>query len=65
MSHEWFGRKCLIAARGQAVLYVLGERRDPRPHHVTSDSADKYKGKFDDGWDAYRGRVFKRAKEKG
>ena len=27
--------------------------------------ADKYKGKFDDGWDAYRERVFKRAKEKG
>ena len=26
--------------------------------------ADKYKGKFDDGWDAYRERVFKRAKEK-
>ena len=26
---------------------------------------DKYKGKFDDGWDAYRERVFKRAKEKG
>jgi arylsulfatase len=27
--------------------------------------ADKYKGKFDDGWDAYRERVFKRAKDKG
>jgi hypothetical protein len=27
--------------------------------------ADKYKGKIDDGWDAYRERVFKRAKEKG
>src|SRR5579862_7491657 len=27
--------------------------------------ADKYKGKFDDGWDAYRERVFKRAKQKG
>ena len=27
--------------------------------------ADKYKGKFDDGWDAYRERVFERAKAKG
>ena len=27
--------------------------------------ADKYAGKFDDGWDAYRERVFARAKEKG
>ncbi len=35
------------------------------PHHVTKEWADKYKGKFDDGWDAYRERVFRRAKEKG
>jgi arylsulfatase A-like enzyme len=27
--------------------------------------ADKYKGKFDDGWDKYRERVFARAKTKG
>jgi arylsulfatase A-like enzyme len=35
------------------------------PHHIMKEWADKYKGKFDDGWDAYRDRVFKRAKEKG
>jgi arylsulfatase len=35
------------------------------PHHVTPEWADKYKGKFDDGWDKYRERVWKRAKEKG
>ena len=35
------------------------------PHHVLKEWADKYKGKFDDGWDAYRERVFERAKEKG
>ena len=35
------------------------------PHHVAKEWADKYKGKFDDGWDAYRERVFGRAKEKG
>ena len=35
------------------------------PHQVMKKWADKYKGKFDDGWDAYRERVFKRAKEKG
>ena len=27
------------------------------PHHVAKEWADKYKGKFDDGWDAYRERV--------
>jgi arylsulfatase A-like enzyme len=35
------------------------------PHQVMKEWADKYKGKFDDGWDKYRERTFKRAKEKG
>ncbi len=35
------------------------------PHHIMKEWADKYAGKFDDGWDAYRQRVFERAKEKG
>ncbi|MGB2608743.1 MAG: arylsulfatase [Isosphaeraceae bacterium] len=35
------------------------------PHHIMKEWADKYKGKFDDGWDNYRERVFKRAKELG
>lgn len=35
------------------------------PHHVHKEWADKYKGKFDDGWDAYRERVFDRAKQMG
>jgi arylsulfatase len=35
------------------------------PHQVMKEWADKYKGKFDDGWDQYRERVFKRQKEMG
>jgi arylsulfatase A-like enzyme len=35
------------------------------PHHVTADWADKYKGQFDDGWDALRERTFARQKELG
>ncbi|MDW5288935.1 arylsulfatase [Formosa sp. PL04] len=35
------------------------------PHQVNARWADKYKGKFDDGWDAYRERAFKRQKELG
>jgi arylsulfatase len=35
------------------------------PHQVAKEWADKYKGKFDDGWDKYRERVFKNAKAKG
>ena len=35
------------------------------PHHIMKEWADKYKGKFDDGWDKYRERVCARAKQKG
>jgi arylsulfatase A-like enzyme len=35
------------------------------PHHVAKEWADKYAGVFDDGWDAYRERVFARQKELG
>lgn len=35
------------------------------PHHVAPEWADKYKGKFDDGWDAYRERTYKRQLEMG
>jgi arylsulfatase A-like enzyme len=33
------------------------------PHHIFKEWADKYKGKFDTGWDAYRERVFDRQKQ--
>jgi arylsulfatase len=35
------------------------------PHHVAKEWADKYEGKFDDGWDAYREKVFARQKQLG
>ncbi len=35
------------------------------PHHVPKEWADKYKGKFDGGWDAYRQQTFARQKELG
>ena len=35
------------------------------PHHVPKEWADKYKGKFDEGWDVYRETVFARQKELG
>ena len=35
------------------------------PHHVPKEWADKYKGKFDAGWDAYRKQVFDKQKELG
>ena len=35
------------------------------PHHIFPEWADRYKGKFDDGWDSYRERVFARQKQLG
>jgi arylsulfatase A-like enzyme len=35
------------------------------PHHVPKEWADKYKGRFDDGWDVYRESVFARQQELG
>jgi arylsulfatase A-like enzyme len=35
------------------------------PHHVPKEWADKYKGKFDDGWDKLRERTFEKQKELG
>ncbi len=35
------------------------------PHHVPKEWADQYKGKFDDGWEAYREKTFARQKELG
>ena len=35
------------------------------PHHVAKEWADKYKGKFDQGWDAHREEIFERQKKLG
>jgi arylsulfatase A-like enzyme len=35
------------------------------PHHVPKEWADRYAGKFDDGWEAYREKTFARQKELG
>ena len=35
------------------------------PHHVPKEWADRYKGKFDSGWEALREQIFNRQKELG
>jgi len=35
------------------------------PHHIFKEWADKYKGQFDDGWDALRVKTYNRQKELG
>ena len=50
----------------QAVLHLL-RARAPRTRRTTSppEWSDKYKGKFDQGWDALREETFARQKELG
>jgi arylsulfatase A-like enzyme len=35
------------------------------PHHVAKERADRYKGKFDEGWEEYRERTLERQKRLG
>ncbi len=35
------------------------------PHHIFKEWADKYKGRFDEGWDALREKTFAKQKELG
>ena len=43
----------------------LGFGATHAPHHAPKEWADRYAGVFDDGWDAYREKVFARQKELG
>ena len=50
----------------QAVLRVLRARRHPRAApRARRSGSDKYKGQFDDGWDALREETLARQKELG
>ena len=35
------------------------------PHHAPKEWIDRFKGQFDDGWDAYREATFKRQQALG
>jgi len=45
------------------MYFALGAMHSP--HHVPKEWADKYKGKFDKGWDAYRKETFEKQKKLG
>jgi len=61
---DWIGQqKMLTPDKPFFVYFAPGATH--APHHVPKEWADKYKGKFDDGWDKLRERTFKRQKELG
>ena len=56
-------QKSLMADKPFFAYYAPGATH--APHHVPAEWSDKYKGKFDDGWDALRERTLARQKEIG
>ncbi|WP_205850437.1 arylsulfatase [Mycolicibacterium sp. CR10] len=61
---SWLGKHEAFAPDRPFLMYwAPGAAHGP--HHIFSEWADKYAGKFDDGWDEYRKRVFARQKEHG
>ena len=60
----WIGQqKALLPDKPFFVYFAPGATH--APHHVPKEWADKYKGKFDTGWDALREEIFARQKKLG
>jgi arylsulfatase A-like enzyme len=61
---EWIAQqKALMPDKPFFVYFAPGATH--APHHVPKEWADKYKGKFDKGWDALREEMFARQKKLG
>ena len=56
-------QKALMPDKPFFVYFAPGATH--APHHVPAEWADKYKGRFADGWDVQRERTFARQKELG
>lgn len=61
---RWLRERAVHAAHEPFFLYWTPGAVHA-PHHVFKEWSDKYQGQFDDGWDAYRERVFARQKDIG
>lgn len=61
---QWLHQQHAIAPEKPFFMYwAPGAAHGP--HQVAKKWADKYKGKFDDGWDNYRKRVYERQRQQG
>ena len=61
---DWIRQqKALLPDKPFFVYFAPGATH--APHHVRPEWSDKYKGHFDDGWDALRERTFAQQKELG
>ena len=60
----WIGQQKSLAPDKPFFIY-FAPGATHAPHHVPKDWADKYKGKFDQGWDKLREETFARQKKLG
>lgn len=61
---SWMSQqKALVPDKPFFVYFAPGATH--APHHVPKEWADKYKGKFDGGWEALRKETFERQKKLG
>jgi arylsulfatase A-like enzyme len=61
---DWVRRqKSLMPDKPVFMYFATGATH--APHHVPKEWSDKYKGQFDQGWDALRAEIFARQKELG
>src|SRR5262245_8798938 len=56
-------QKAIAADKPFFIYFALGATH--APHHVPKEWSDKYKGKFDQGWDRVREETFARQKKLG
>ncbi len=61
---KWIGQqKALTPDQPFFIYFAPGATH--APHHVFKEWADKYKGKFDQGWDKHREAIYARQKQLG
>ncbi len=61
---KWIGQQKALAPDKPFFIY-FAPGATHAPHHVPKEWADKYKGKFDQGWDKLREEIFARQKQLG
>ncbi len=61
---DWIGQQKSLAPDKPFFIY-FAPGATHAPHHVPKEWADKYKGKFDHGWDKLREEIFARQKKLG
>jgi arylsulfatase len=60
----WLRQAKSIAPDKPFFLYVAPGATHA-PHHTPKEWIEKFKGKFDEGWDTYRGETLERQKQRG